>query len=239
MYSTSTPKTRVTWAAAGYNVAFDTEIGHFQKCTGPTAIPSTPFGLTDAGAPTSCPAGNTENQGGTPSPRDDDDIFCFPGSQALVFKVSGCTFTNSGFDGVSYQPVWPDGNTALHPSPFRFSSPQTGPHYNVQYEHPGLVVDLPAIEATCNPETKVGCTHMPTTDKGTPAAFYPFYTTSSSTGGCVWGFGNNIPGQISNFGANNQYGGLLPQTYTTVGGGSRVLYFVFENLMSSNPCPQG
>jgi hypothetical protein len=52
MYSTSTPKTRVTWAAGSYNVAFDTEIGHFQFCNGPVAIPSTPFGLTDAGNPT-------------------------------------------------------------------------------------------------------------------------------------------------------------------------------------------
>ena len=239
MYSTSTPQTRVTWAAGGYNVAYDTEIGHFQKCNGPTAIPSTPFGLTDAGNPTSCPAGNTENQGGTPSPPDEDDIFCFPGSQALVFHVSGCTYTNSGFDGVSYQPVWPDGNTALHPSPFYFSSPQTGPNYNQQYEHPGFETDLPAIEGTCNTETKEGCTRIPTTDQGTPAAFYPFYTTSNTTIGCAWAFGNNLPGQITNFGDNAQYGSLVPLTYTTLGGGSRVLFNDFQNLLPNNPCPQG
>jgi hypothetical protein len=239
MYSTSTPQTRVTWAAGGYNVAFDTEIGHFQFCNGPIAIPNTPFGLTDQGNPTVCPVGDTEGQGAGASPSDGDDLFCFPGSEALVFKVSGCTFTNSAFDGVSYQPLWPDGNTALHPSPFRFSSPQTGPNYNVQYEHSALEADLPDIESTCNTETKVGCTLIPTTDQGTPAAFYPFYTTSHGSSGCVWEFGNNIPGEISNFGAHDQYGSLLPQTYTTQGGGSRVFYNDFQNLLSSNPCPHG
>jgi hypothetical protein len=238
MYSTSSPETRVTWAAGGYNVAYDTEIGHFQKCNGPVPIPSTPFGLTDLGAPVACPIGDTENDGGTPSIRDDDDLFCFPGSQALVFKVSGCTYTNTGFDGVSYQPVWPDGNTALHPSPAYFASPETGANYDQQYQTAGLEADLPAIEATCNTETRVGCSHIPTTDNGTPAAFYPFYTTSDSSNGCVWAFGNNLPGQISNFGGNDQYGSLLPQTYTTEGGGSRVLYNDFQSRMP-NPCPQG
>ena len=33
MYSTSSPQTRVPWAAHSYNVAFDEEIGHFDYCT--------------------------------------------------------------------------------------------------------------------------------------------------------------------------------------------------------------
>ena len=41
MYNRSTAKTRVTWAAGSYNVAMDTEIGHFQFCTGPKQIPAT------------------------------------------------------------------------------------------------------------------------------------------------------------------------------------------------------
>ena len=58
MYCTSTPKTRVTWAAGSYNVAFDTEIGHFQYCNGPVNIPATEFGVLDsAGNPTVCPDG--------------------------------------------------------------------------------------------------------------------------------------------------------------------------------------
>ena len=33
MYSTSSPQTRVLWAAHSYNIAFDEEIGHFDYCT--------------------------------------------------------------------------------------------------------------------------------------------------------------------------------------------------------------
>ena len=104
MYSTSTPQTRVTWAAGAYNVAFDTEIGHFQFCNGPVAIAATEFGLDGNGNPTTCPAGDTEgNPGGTQYPPDGDDLFCFPGSEALTYKVSGCSYTNDpGFDGASY-----------------------------------------------------------------------------------------------------------------------------------------
>lgn len=239
MYATSTPKTRVTWAAGSYNVAFDTEIGHFQYCNGPVAIPATPFGLDSSGNPTTCPAGDQEGQGAGAGPPDGDDLFCFPGSEALTFHVNGCTFTNSGFDGVSYQPVWPDGNTRLHPTSFKFSSPKTGPHYNIQYKNPAFETDLPAIESTCDTSSGDGCTLIPTTDTGQPAAFYPFYTTSPGFSGCEWEFGNNIPGQISNFGENSQYGQLLAQTYTTQGGGFNVQINDFKNILRKNPCPQG
>ena len=83
------------------------------------------------------------------------------------------------------------------------------------------------------------CTLIPTTDTGQPAAFYPFYTTSPGFSGCEWEFGNNIPGQISNFGENSQYGQLLGQTYTTQGGGFNVQINDFKNILSKNPCPQG
>ncbi len=88
MYSTSGPKTRVTWAAGGYNVAMDTEIGHFQFCTGPKKIPATQFGLTKSGNPTVCPTGNKEGRGTSASAPDNnpatgDDFFCFPGKEAL------------------------------------------------------------------------------------------------------------------------------------------------------------
>ena len=239
MYSTSTPQTRVTWAAGGYNVAYDTEIGHFQFCNGPNAIPATPFGVDAKGNPIACPAGNTEGQGDNASPTDADDLFCFPASEALTYKVPGCSYTNTGFDGVSYQPVWPDGNTRLHPTPLLFSSPETGPHYNVQYEHPGLETDLPDIETgKCNRTTGGGCTLIPITDTGQPAAFYPFYTTSRTFDGCVWEFGNNIPDEISNFGENAEYGSLLGQNYTIKGGGYQLRYNDFENILPRNPCPQ-
>jgi hypothetical protein len=242
MYSTSAPKTRVTWAAAGYNVAMDTEIGHFQYCSGPTSIPATEFGIDSSGNVTTCPAGDMEGQGADLGPPDADDAFCFPGSEALLYAVTGCTFTNLGFDGVSYTPVWPDGNTKLHPTSFLFSSPETGPHYNIQYKHAAFDTDLPVNEAAngeCNTTTGAGCTLIPLTDSGTPAEFYPWYTTSSTSTGCMWSFGNDgIPNMISDFGNNQQYGPLFAQTYTTMGGGSNVQLNVFQNTLPHNPCPQ-
>jgi hypothetical protein len=238
MYAKSTPETRVTWAAGSYNVAFDTEIGHFQPCTGPVPIPATPFGEDASGNPTTCPAGDTEQTAFGAQPSDGDDLFCFPGSEALRYQVSGCTYTNLGFDGTSYQRVWPDGNTRLHPTPFQFTSPTTGANYSVQYKSMGFETDLPAIESTCDPTTGAGCTLIPTTDTGQPAAFYPFYTSTAAPGGCTWQVGDNIPGQISNFGENAQYGSLLAQNYTNVGGGSSPFIQDFRQILKKNPCQQ-
>ncbi|MFN2582573.1 MAG: hypothetical protein ABR498_07520, partial [Candidatus Dormibacteria bacterium] len=71
--------------------------------------------------------------------------------------------TPFGLDGISYLPVWPAGNTTLHPTSFQFSSPLTGPKFNQQYNHPGISVDLPDIESqsgnqNCNRTTGAGCT---------------------------------------------------------------------------------
>jgi hypothetical protein len=240
MYSTSNTKTRVTWAAGSYNAAMDTEIGHFQFCTGPVQIPATQFGLLPNGNPTSCPSGDMEGRGQNKQAPDSDDIFCFPGSEALVYKVAGCTFTNTGFDGASYQRLWPNGNTKIHPTPFKFTSPTTGTNYTQQYKTVGFETDLPDIEQPiCNRSTGVGCTLIPQTDKGLPAVFYPFYTIQNYSGHCYWQFGNDIPGEINNFGQNNEYGALLQQSYTNVGGGGPTVerYNDFRNIIP-NPCPQ-
>jgi len=238
MYSTSSPATRVTWAVGSYNVAFDTEIGHFQFCNGPYKIPATRFGIDSKGNPTTCPGDDTEGRGPTASPNDGDDIFCFPGSEALVYKVSGCSYTNGGFDGASYQSLWPDGNTTMHPTPLQFSSPKTGPHYSTQYAQAGFETDLPATESSCNNATGAGCTLIPQTDLGTPANFYPFYTTTNTSSGCVWQFGNDIPGETSDFGQNAQYGTLLQLDYTNPGGSASSFYEDFRNIVN-NPCQQG
>ena len=245
MYSTSSEQTRVIWAAHSYNTAFSDEIGHFENCSGPTPVPATPFGLDSSGNPVACPAGNTEGFGSGTSPTDGDDSFCFPGSEAMRINVTGCTATNSGFDGLDYQPVWPDGNTALHPEPFLFSSPLTGPGYNIQYSRTAFEADLPRIEpGTCR-FTGVGCLLIPNTDKGTPAAFYPFYSAfqdgvpgEQGNNGCMWGFGNDLPGATTDFGRNAQYGSLLELTYLKVGGGGATVqrFNDFRNILS-NPCP--
>lgn len=240
MYNTSTTKTRVTWAAGSYNVAFDTEIGHFQFCQGPYQIPATPFGIDSKGNPTVCPGDDTEGRGVNAQPADGDDIFCFPASEALVYKVNGCTFSNDpGFDGASYQRLWPNGNIKMHPTPFQLTSPRTGINYTQQYNTVAFEADLPAIEPTCDPTTGAGCTLIPQTDLNQPAVFYPFYTTTQTRNGCVWQFGSDIPGQNNDFGQNAQYGTLLQQSYTNVGGSTSEFYQDFRNILANNPCPQG
>lgn len=236
MYSTASEQTRVIWAAHSYNVAFADEIGHFEFCNG-AAVPATPFGVDSSGNPITCPAGNTEGTGTSQRPTDADDDFCFPASEALRVKVQGCSETNTGFDGIGYTPAWPDGNTTLHPTPFQFSSARTGNSFNQAYDRVAFEADLGAIESTCDRTTGIGCTLIPTTDSGTPAQFYPFFTTASVRGSCSWQFGNDTPGETSNFGRNNQYGTLLGSTYLRFGGGgsSQVRFNNYRGIIA-NPC---
>ena len=240
MYSTSSPQTRVIWAAHTYNVAFSDEIGHFEDCNGPNPIPASPFGVDAQGNPVACPAGNAEGRGTDTEPTDGDDNFCFPGSEAVLVHINGCTDTNTGFDGLTYQPVWPDGNTATHPQPFLFSSPLTGSNYNVNYTRTAFEADLPRIETnTCDRTTGAGCTLIPTTDDGQPAAFYPFFSTLHGNGnghGCQWAFGNHLPGG-NDLGRNAQYGSLLSSSYLIFGGGGAAHNLInnFRNILS-NPC---
>src|SRR5262249_7809677 len=145
---------------------------------------------------------------------DGDDAFCFPASSSLRIPVSGCEGTNDpGFDGTSYQPLWPDGNTTLHPTPIQFTSPLTGANYDVNYSRTAFETDLPRIEILstppCNRATGVNCTLIPTTDDGISAVFYPFYSIATVNSQCVWRFGNHIPGSKNDFGQNAQYGTLL------------------------------
>jgi len=240
MYNTSSEQTRVIWAAHTYNVSFADEIGHFDYCNGPAPIPASQFGVDSSGNPIACPAGDSEGAGASTSPTDGEDIFCFPGTEAVLVKVNGCTFTNSGFDGASYLPIWPDGNTALHPTPIKFSSPLTGRHFNVNYSRMGFEADLPRVEGTCNRATGAGCTLIPTTDKGTPAAFYPFFSAFGThrSRSCQWAIGSELPGSSTDFGRNAQYGSLLSTTYLAFGGGGSSVNFInnFRQILNPNPC---
>jgi hypothetical protein len=235
MYSTSSELTRVPWTAHAYNVAFADETGHFDLCTGPNAI--------TAGA--SCPKGNMEGIPGDQEPRDGNDNLCYPAAAALLVQVGGCADANGGtgnnnpgFDGPEYQPVWPDGNTKLRPTPIRFTSPLTGSGYNVNYSRFAFEADLPRIEfsaGVCNRGTGIGCTLIPGTDDGAPAVFYPFFSTRNVNGQCVWQLGNHIPGNINDFHQNQQYGTLLNLTYTK-GTGTETLYEDFRQIFNNNPC---
>src|SRR5205809_3246412 len=232
MYSTSSEKTRVTWAAHSYNIAFSDEIGHFDFCT---AI--------------SAPGGHCTGLEGIKNDQeraDADDVVCQPVSASLLVQVTGCinpAAINQGFDGTPYQDLWPDGNTRLHPTPILFTSPLTGSGYDVQYSRTAFETDLPRIEnPPCDRFTGTGCTLIPTTDDlgpsgaPEPAVFYPFFSTSNRGGGCVWQEGNHIPGSSNDFGQNAQYGSLLNLTYTTTGGGPTTRFNDFRQVLSKNPC---
>ncbi|MEO6701290.1 MAG: hypothetical protein ABI140_01640, partial [Jatrophihabitantaceae bacterium] len=116
-YSTSGTNTTVPWAAATYNVAIDTEIGHFDYCSAVDPATASCTGLEGIGS----------NQG----PADGDDVGCFPGSASTLIKIGGCLGTNIGYDGASYQRIWPNGSRS-RPSPTIFTSPKTGPNYSIQ-----------------------------------------------------------------------------------------------------------
>jgi len=247
MYSTSSEQTRVIWAAHTYNVAFADEIGHFENCTGPNPIPPSPFGLDASGNPVTCPSGNSEGFGSGSTPADGDDDFCFPGSEATLIDVNGCTDTNVGFDSFDYQPVWPDGNRRLHPESLLFSSPQTGSGDSVEYSRVAFEADLPRIEAnTCSRVTGTGCFLIPITDKGKPAAFYPFFSAFQNGApgvphvNCLWGFGNDLPRATTDLGRNAQYGSLLFTPYLAFGGhGATITRTNNFRQIIANPCPAG
>src|SRR5438552_260046 len=160
------------------------------------------------------------------------------GFAQIQYEVQGCTEANTGFDGVPYTPVWPDGNTALHSTPIQFTSALTGSGYDQPYDRAAFEADLPRIEfSTCNRTTGAGCTLIPTTDDNQPAAFYPFFTNATVGGACNWQFGNSIPGDTREFGQNAQYGSLLPLDYLAFGGGGATIvrYNDFRKIIS-NPC---
>jgi len=172
MYSTSSEQTRVIWAAHYYNIAFADKIGHFDYCNG-TVAPNTAACAT-----------RTEGPASDSEPVEGDDQGCFPAAASTLVQIAGCLGTNAGFDGVPYQPVWPDGNRVLHPTPILFSSPLTGQNYRTNYNRVALEADLPRIEAadfggTCNRTTGTGCTLIPRPTLARP----PISTRSSAPAG--------------------------------------------------------
>ena len=226
MYATSTTQTTVPWAAATYNVAFDTEIGHFDYCSSVDATTGTCIGNEGVGSQTEA--------------ADSDDAGCWPGSASGLIKIGGCEGSNVGYDGTSYLSDWPNGSSS-RPTPFIFTSPLTGQHYNSNYSSVEFNTDLPAIEdqlGTCDNTTGAGCTIIPPTDDGSPAQFYPYYTTGTALGGCAWTVGQMYPGfSTNNFGAHQQYGQLLKVAYSGAGGVASYSYNDYQNNLAGNPCP--
>lgn len=229
MYSTSSPATRSTWTAQTYNIAYSDETGHFDYCS-------------QANSQGQCTG--FEGAGRYRKPADSLDSGCQTTDPA-VFPYQGCGGNDYGFDGTSNIPDWPDGKPN-HPTPWTFTSPVTGPNYTTNYQRAAFENDLPLNESStgsqphCSQFIRVpgGCTDMPLTDEGKPAAFYPFFSTTKING-CSWVEGNDIPGvTVNDFGKQKQYGGYVNGYYYTVLGGKGLQYNPdFRQILNYNPCP--
>jgi hypothetical protein len=167
--------------------------------------------------PVACPTNNfTQNQ-----LCEFSDGFCYPkGSRSVTINgvpatessaVALCTqgaFQNGDldFEGNTYRADWPNGSSSF-PTPFRYIGPFTGGHTypSVQFE-----TDAAGSERLCNVLTGHNCTAPPL-----GAKFYPFWSLNNkqsvggltSTGNCVWNFGNDISNVTkTDFGKDKQYG---------------------------------
>ncbi len=234
MYSTSSEHTRVPWAAHTYNVAFSDEIGHFETCN---AVDDATGNCTSAGS-------------NDPAGLDDDDVTCFNADDSLLIPIAGCIGADDDYDGPAYGLNWPGTGTnsgqdvKYHPSSILFTSPLFNGNQN--YSRVAFEADLPRIEAPdsggiCNRFTGENCVNPPP-----GAAFYPIYTTGSSTGNpsanghCLWQFGGTgIKGTTNTFGGNStaEYGPLLFSFYPGPNPATRLRANNFRNVLSTNPCP--
>jgi hypothetical protein len=234
MYSTSSPDTRVPWAAHSYNVAFSDEIGHFEYCNGvdPRAFACHAPGVNDS------------------SGLDSDDVGCLSPSQSSSVRVGGCLGTDTDFDGVPYQNTWPgtfsnaSQDALFHPTPIQFSSPLfngTTKATTVAFE-----ADLPRIEFATNPPCQrhisnpadpspgTGCVNPPA-----GATFYPFYSTTGTGSACRWQEGGPfIPGANYSFGASshNEFGPLYVLFYPASNGKPSFRFNNFNSGPLSDTC---
>ena len=72
------------------------------------------------------------------------------------------------------------------------------------------------------------------------ASFYPFYSTTSVHGLCLWQEGGDfIPGTTNDFGGSSkaEFGPLLVLPYPGGGNQPSFRFNNFRNVLSGNPCP--
>jgi hypothetical protein len=230
MYASSSPATRVPWAAHSYNVAFADEIGHFEYCS---SVDTT---TGDCNTPDPGDAANPVN----------DDYACFAASQSTLYPISGCTGADNDFDGPPYQKDWPGTTSAaLTAQPITFTSPVFNgrEHYSTL----AFEADLPRIEYSdlggpgpyCDPTTGANCVNPPP-----GAKFYPFFTTGRALGRCSWQEGGTgIGGTTRTFGGSStaEFGTTpLALSYPSVtsSGAPTVNYRYedFRTILDRNPC---
>lgn len=247
-FATTSEHTRNTWTAHSYNVALSDEIGHYEYCNQVDTTPGD-FFTDGAGDVISlfCVTDGVHDLNTSPV-GDDDAFFCFDTTQNTVGYPPniGCTGTDTDFDGVPYQLVWPGTNRnvrvdrALHPTPISFTSPvfidasgEPNDFARVAFE-----ANMPRIEAadfggSCNRTTGVGCTNPPPN-----ANFYPIYSTQGQDQ-CRWSLGGAfIPGTTNTFGGSSvtEYGQFFSQLFPGVAG-PRFIIENYRRILSGNPCP--
>jgi hypothetical protein len=246
MYATSSPHTRVPWAAHSYNVAFSDEIGHFNYCD--LQDNSIAPGI---GACLVSPVEKVVDP--TTKTHEADDLVCVDTASSL-FAISpgslgplgGCFDADVDFDGIPYHHAWPGSGEDPYrfsavPTPIRFTSakfPAAGGGLQ-NFSQVAFEADIPAIEGgSCNRLTGAGCVNPPH-----GALFYPIYTTTERNGQCWWQFGGaGIPDTTNTFGGSSatEFKTLEPSVYIAGTGRNRGSIILFENyhqILTDNPCP--
>jgi hypothetical protein len=235
MYATSSPSTRVLWAAHSYNVAYSDEIGHFEYCNAQSNGTCTSAGVSDSGGV------------------DGDDAPCLTapaGTANHTVSLTGCFGTDSDFDSPDYFNNWPGTSSnpgldgTLHAAPVVFTSPLFNGSQN--YSQVAFDNDLPRIEFATSPPCQRHVYNPSDPSPGTgcvdPApgtTFYPFYNASSTKGRCAWYEGgaftpHNVYEGIT---PSIEYGGLQEQIYPRSGPETQGIFETFHRTLSSNPCP--
>jgi hypothetical protein len=213
-------KTNITpWGAGTEVVSSSVETGHWEPCTslsGPETLPLSATVSDTYYTTCSGPYENTAENADGPNDPEVSDAFCFPqgdthGGLAAGFPdtMTGCedNFDQNGdldFDGPPYWADWPTGPyPGRAPGSFQISAPTfvSGQEYNKYQFQTDVAFSEPT---TCSESTPTGCSAPA---PNTPGGFYPFWTLESSTGGCVWEFGNVTSGG-DDFGGDAQYGSI-------------------------------
>jgi hypothetical protein len=245
-FATSGPNTRLMWTAHTYNAAYSDEIGHFGYCSR----------VTKNGF-CSKPLGADTNNGDRPTNANPagDDWACLGTAGSTLVKVSGCLASNSDFDGASYLFTWPGSSTnrtvnqLMTPEPIMFSSPTIGPS-GVDFTQTEFEANLSRIEdaASVGDNIRVPCQrHIvnpadPHPGKGCVkpppgSSFYPFFSTTTMNGQCIWQEGGSHMALTNFFGGIKQFGALEDVSYPTATYGLVTQrYNDFQQVLPNNPC---
>ena len=189
---------------------------------------------------------------------------CFPASESLLVRVTGCAGGGADFDGPSYLKDWPGTGSPRHdarydPQPIMFTSPVFNGFQ--RYSQVAFETDLPRVEypdfgGDCNyvdrsqlRQPAAGIEVLPDLlDRvpgraGSPARRAGRGGPRSPGGSCVWRFGGpKMPGTARNFGGSSatEYSQhLLRLLYPSVNGSGQpapeFMYEDFRNVLA-NPC---